>query len=226
MPGRALFSSFLLAVVLLTGATAAQAAPKKHRHAAKAKVALAKKKRAKAKTATKPVSVKPAAPQPVVAPPAPAACANTDLVPDAGNLDLIRAAIVCLHNQTRAGAGLGTLAENGALATAGLGHSDDMVDRGYFDHFTPEGGAFDERILAAGYAGANDGWTLGENLAWGTGELSTPAGLMRSWMNSPGHRANILKGAYREIGIGLRLGTPTGSIEGLTVSVEFGARDL
>jgi uncharacterized protein YkwD len=230
VPVRALFSSFLLAVILAasitTGASAASKGPK-------AKIALGakKSKTIKAKTAKKAAkrrSVKPSAAQPtqrhVVAPPAPAECANTTLVPDAGNLELIREAIVCRHNQIRAQNGLATLAQNAQLAVAAAGHSDDMVTTGYFDHNTPAGGTFVERVLAARYATANEAWTLGENLAWGTGELATPAGMMNAWMNSPGHRANILKGDYKEIGLGIHLGTPTSSAAGVTVSVEFGAR--
>ncbi len=120
-------------------------------------------------------------------------CANTTLVPDAGNLDLIRAALDCLHDQVRSQNGLGTLAENAALAAAAAAHTDDMIARGYFEHETPEGGTFDQRILAAGYARKGQGWSLGENLIWADGELATPAALMNSWMDSEGHRENILK---------------------------------
>ena len=68
-----------------------------------------------------------------------------------------------------------------------------------------------DRIRGAGYAKRDRGWALGENLAWGTGGLATAARDPRAWMNSPGHRANILKRAYREVGIGIALGAPAGS---------------
>ena len=228
MPVRTLFSSFLLALILLAATSTAADAHAKH---PKAKIALvAKKHKAKKKAKKRPAAktskiAKTPAPAPApAAPAAPVACANTDLVPDAGNLELIRAALQCLHNQVRAQNGLGGLTDNGALDAAGLGHSADMVTRGYFDHFTPEGGTFVDRILAARYAGADDAWTLGENLAWGTGANATPAGLMNAWMNSPEHRANILKPAYRELGLGLQLGTPSGDSAGITVSAEFGSK--
>jgi uncharacterized protein YkwD len=232
---RALFSSFLLAVILATAVSSAPAAARTKGPTAKialgAKKKAAKKKKAnkKAKKVVKRTSAKTSvaarAPQPA-APAAPAECANTELAPDAGNLELIRAALVCLHNQIRAQNGLVTLASNGALATAAAVHSDDMVARGYFEHTTPEGGTFDERVVAAGYAANGEGWSLGENLIWGTAELATPAGLMRSWMNSEHHRENILKADYRELGLGIRLGTPTGAAGGVTVSAEFGARSF
>ena len=74
---------------------------------------------------------------------------HTGLVPDAGNLALIRTALACLHDQIRSQNGLGTLAENPALDAAAGAHTDDMIARGYFDHDTPDGGTFDRRILSA-----------------------------------------------------------------------------
>jgi uncharacterized protein YkwD len=248
MPVRALLSSFLLAVILLTGVSATasaakapmakialgakhKAAKKKHKHkhrkhkAKKRKTHKHKAHKHHQRAVTARTTTAPAAPPATpAAPPAPVSCANTGLVPDASNLELVRAAIVCLHNQVRAQNGLGTLVENGALAAAGTGHSQDMVARHYFDHNTPDGGTFVDRIISAGYAGANDAWSLGENLAWGTESLATPAGMMQAWMNSPHHRENLLKPGYRELGIGISLGTPTGAPGGVTVSAEFGVR--
>jgi uncharacterized protein YkwD len=151
-------------------------------------------------------------------------CANTDITPNASNLETVRDALLCLHNEVRAEHHLRPLKNNAKLAKAGDAHSDDMVANAYFDHDAPSGQDFVDRIVHAGYVKRNDGWSLGENLAWGTGGLSSPAGLMRSWMASPGHRANILKGGYRELGLGFTLGTPTGRSTGITVSAEFGAK--
>jgi uncharacterized protein YkwD len=153
-----------------------------------------------------------------------APCQNTDIAPAADNLDLVRAAILCLHNQIRTEAGLTALRENPRLRRAALAHSASMVNGGYFDHTSPSGDTFVDRILSARYAKRDEGWTLGENLAWGTGELSTPAGVMGAWMNSPGHKANIVKRAYREVGIGIRLGVPSDSGVGATITADFGAK--
>ena len=152
------------------------------------------------------------------------ACANTDVMPAADNLPVIRAAVLCLHNQVRAEQGLPALKENARLDKAALGHSGDMVSEGYFDHTTPAGYTFVDRIVSAHYVKRSDGWTLGENLAWGTGDLSTPDGVMTSWMNSPGHKANILKRAYREVGIGVKLGVPSDGTVGATYTLDFGAK--
>ncbi len=151
-------------------------------------------------------------------------CTNTDLLPSAENLDLVRAAILCLHNQVRAQQSLPTLRDNAKLRKAAVGHSASMVSEGYFDHTDLGGDTFVDRILGAGYAKRNDGWTLGENLAWGTGDLSTPAGVMQAWMDSPGHKSNILKKAYREVGIGIRLGVPSDAGVGATITADFGVK--
>ncbi|MDA0167284.1 CAP domain-containing protein [Solirubrobacter ginsenosidimutans] len=207
MAVRSLITSLLLAIVLAGVASSAPAhARTKVVHKAKKKRKPAPKKRAPAAPAT------------------PVVCTNTGLVPDAGNLALIRGALACLHDQIRSQNGLGALAENRALDAAAGAHTDDMIARGYFDHDTPDGGTFDRRILSAGYARPGDGWSLGENLIWADGDLATPAALMNSWMNSEGHRENILNGSYRELGLAVRLGTPTGETTGVTVSAEFGAR--
>ena len=150
-------------------------------------------------------------------------CANTDVLPTADNVELIRAAVLCLHNQIRQQHNLPLLKDNAKLRKAAVGHSADMVDDGYFDHTTPAGTSFVDRILGAGYAKRNDAWTLGENLAWGTGDLSTATGVMQAWMNSAGHRANILKRSYKELGVGIRLGVPDDAGVGATFSAEFGA---
>jgi uncharacterized protein YkwD len=151
-------------------------------------------------------------------------CADADLEPAADNLPRIRAAIVCLHNEIRAAHGLSTLRHAPRLRRAALGHSRDMVDGGYFEHTTPDGLTMVDRIVRARYVREDQGWTLGENLAWGTGSLSTPRGAVQSWMDSPGHRANMLKRGYRDIGVGVVLGVPVSDAAGATYTVDFGLR--
>ena len=204
MPKK-LFTAAAIAAGLLVVAPTAGAAHKKDTKV-KAHVALG--------AARKPVKAKAAA----------VPCANTDVMPTAQNLELVRAAILCLHNQIRAEKGLPVLRDNAKLRKAAAGQSGDMVANGYFDHTSPSGDTFVDRILGAGYAKKTDGWTLGENLAWGTGDLSTAQGVMNAWMNSPGHKANILKRAYREVGIGIRLGVPSDSGVGATITADFGVK--
>jgi uncharacterized protein YkwD len=155
---------------------------------------------------------------------APTECANGDLVPTAENLEQIRAAIVCLHNKVRAEHDLPGLKGNSRLRRAAEGHSADMVGAKFFDHTTPRGVTMVDRILRARYVRANQGWLLGENLEWGTGRLATPRGAIEAWMDSPGHRANLLKRGYRDMGVGIALGVPTGGDAGATYTVDFGVR--
>jgi uncharacterized protein YkwD len=151
-------------------------------------------------------------------------CADADLEATNENLGRIRAAILCLHNQIRAENDLPALRDNKRLRKAALGHSKDMVKDGFFEHTTPEGVTMVDRILKAKYVGEDEGWVLGENLAWGTGSLGTPRGAVDAWMDSPGHRANVLKKAYREMGVGVVVGVPVSDAAGATYTVDFGAR--
>jgi len=155
---------------------------------------------------------------------APQACADAGLEATQHNLRRIRAAVLCLHNRIRAAHGLPRLRQNRRLRRAALGHSRDMVRDGYFAHTTPEGGTMVDRILRAEYVRNDEGWALGENLAWGTGSLGTPEGAVDAWMSSPGHRANILKKAYRELGVGVAIGVPLSDAAGATYTVDFGVR--
>jgi uncharacterized protein YkwD len=152
------------------------------------------------------------------------ACPDADLEPTAANLARVRAAILCLHNEVRAQYHLPRLRGHGRLRKAAVGHSRDMVRARYFEHTAPSGRTMVDRILAARYVGENEGWMLGENLEWGTGSLATPRGAMDGWMRSPGHRANILRRSFRELGVGVVIGVPVSDALGATYTVDFGAR--
>lgn len=87
------------------------------------------------------------------------------------------------------------LAVNAELRCAARLHSQDMGERGYFDHDTPEGVSPFDRMNEAGYVGR----LMGENIAKGQ---QSPAEVVDGWMNSPGHCSNIMNGRFTEIGIG------------------------
>jgi uncharacterized protein YkwD len=152
------------------------------------------------------------------------ACANTTTAPTASNVPAIRASVHCLVNKERTARGLVALAGNSQLDKAAQGHSQDMVARRYFSHTTPEGVSYSSRIFASGYATSRTYRSLAENIAWGSGSLGTPAQIVKSWMSSPGHRANILNGRLRDSGIGIAVGTPTGARTGGTYTQDFGTR--
>ena len=151
-------------------------------------------------------------------------CANADLEATKDNGPQIRAAILCLHNQIRAENNLPALRENKRLRKAALGHSRDMVKDTFFEHTTPEGVTMLDRILRARYVREDEGWVLGENLAWGTGSFGTPRGAIDAWMDSPGHRANVLKRSFRDMGVGVVLGVPVSDASGTTYTVDFGVK--
>ena len=153
-----------------------------------------------------------------------AACADATLLPAADNLPAVRAALLCLHNRDRAARGLPALRENKRLRAAAGAHARDMVRDGYFAHERPGGADMATRILDSGYA-TRRVWSLGENIAWGSGTLATAAEIHRAWMASPGHRANILRRQFREVGFGVALGVPVdGPDGGATYAADFGSR--
>jgi uncharacterized protein YkwD len=131
---------------------------------------------------------------------------------------------VCLHNHVRAAHALRPLRQNRLLRKAAAAHSRHMVDDRYFEHTSPTGLTMENRILHARYARNATAWILGENLGWGTGSAATPRGAVRGWMRSPGHRANILDSAYRDIGVGVVLGVPVSGAAGATYTVDFGVQ--
>lgn len=150
-------------------------------------------------------------------PSSPAACTGADAAPTAANLNLVRAATLCLVNAERSARGLAPLADNAQLAAAAQRHADDMVARRYFSHTSADGRTFDQRIRTAGYGGG----TLAENIAWGGGSLGTPRRIVTGWMNSAGHRANILNAAFRDSGVGVAPRIPPGGGGGTYVH-DFG----
>lgn len=125
------------------------------------------------------------------------------------------------HNKIRKNRNLKPFCVHPRLQRAARAHSKDMVQRNYFSHRTKgkneDAGA---RLKRFGYR-----WRLyGENISGGNGAKGSPKNVMRRWMNSPGHRANILDRRFREIGIGTYTGTYK-SYQGWTMyTVDFGTR--
>jgi hypothetical protein len=105
------------------------------------------------------------------------------------------AEVISLTNARRAEGGCGPVAAQGELARAAQGHADDMAANDYFDHQSQDGRSPGDRAAAQGYTG--NGW--GENIAQGQ---QTPADVVEGWMNSEGHRANIMNCDWTSIGVG------------------------
>jgi uncharacterized protein YkwD len=124
----------------------------------------------------------------------------------------MRLAVLCLVNEQRTARGLPKLMPSDKLDRSAQGWTDSMVDSDEFTH----GSAFMDRISATGF----DWTTVGENIATG---YETPASVVRAWMNSPGHCANILDPAYREVGTGVSARRiPRASTEVGTWTEDFG----
>ncbi|MEE1752769.1 CAP domain-containing protein [Streptomyces sp. SP18CS02] len=132
----------------------------------------------------KPTTPKPSAPSTSTKPTAPAVPAD------------VAAQVVSLANKERAKVGCSPLAVNAKLTTAAQNHSEDMAAHNNMSHTGSDGSDPGQRITRAGYT-----WrAYGENVAYG---YSTPEQVMTGWMNSPGHKANILNCSFTEIGVGL-----------------------
>ena len=124
--------------------------------------------------------------------------------PSSGGGGSTASQVISLVNAARADAGCGPVSANGALASAAQAHSADMAANDYFSHTSQDGRSFSDRIRAAGYSGG----AMAENIAAGQSSASS---VMAGWMDSPGHRANILNCTYRHIGVGVATGGSYGT---------------
>ena len=112
--------------------------------------------------------------------------------------------VVSLVNTERAKQGLTALKSDSKLAEIAQKKAEDMAENLYFSHTSPTYGSAFDMLKAAGYSYK----TAGENIAMGQ---KSAASVMDGWMNSSGHRANILNTSYEKIGVGYAVsqdGTP------------------
>ncbi|MEG3627637.1 CAP domain-containing protein [Streptomyces poriticola] len=109
------------------------------------------------------------------------------------------AQVLALVNEERAAAGCSPVTANDRLTRAADDYSDVMAASGVMSHTGPDGSTMTTRVEAAGYRWS----TLGENIARGQADA---ASVMKAWMNSSGHRANILNCAFKELGVGVHFG--------------------
>jgi uncharacterized protein YkwD len=105
---------------------------------------------------------------------------------------------LCLLNAERRRHDRRPLRRNRVLDAAAMKHARDMAARDYFAHEAPDGTDPHQRIRRAGYAEPR---LTGENLAQGEREAGAPSSIVDGWMHSPGHRENVLRRGFDEIGI-------------------------
>lgn len=153
-------------------------------------------------------------------------CAATTVAAGEAPAATVARAVRCLVNAQRAAHGLAPLRPSRQLRVAAEAHGADMVSHRFFAHVSPFAGAVTDRARRAGYVPRARDWTLGEDIAWGEGDLSTPRSIVTAWMNSPGHRAVILDRRFRDAGVGVTAGVPVddASMPGATFVLDVGVR--
>jgi uncharacterized protein YkwD len=153
-------------------------------------------------------------------------CIGADLLPTPLTLDIATKATFCLVNVQRTTHGLRALRDNSRIDKAAASHSKDMVARSYFDHVTPAGADPVTRLSRVHYiTNSLLSWSIGEDLGWGSGTEATPRAIVQAWMDSPPHRANILRTSFRDAGVGVAYGAPQHVLlPGATYTIDFGRR--
>jgi uncharacterized protein YkwD len=154
-------------------------------------------------------------------------CAGADAMPGQTAVEDLRAATLCLMNAERAARGLGRLQAEPLLSRVAASYARQMVRGQFFDHTSPAGSTMLARIRSTSYLRDVTSWSVGENLAWGSGDLATPRAMVRAWMQSAEHRANLLDRHFADVGIGVAPGAPValepGELGGTYVT-DFGRR--
>lgn len=154
-----------------------------------------------------------------------AACPGSDSSPRQISSDQASKLVVCLVNNQRAKHGLKNLRASKSLVGAARGHSSHMQKTNCFDHICPGEAALSGRYASTDYLPCGCSWGAAENIAWGPRGDGSPRAIVDAWMGSPMHRANILNGAYRDVGVGVVWGSPDkrGASAG-TYTLDFGYR--
>jgi uncharacterized protein YkwD len=154
-------------------------------------------------------------------------CRDADALPGRVSQARLRAAVLCLMNAERSAHGLKRLRANPALSRAARAYARQMVRRHFFDHTSPGGSTMMSRIRSTDYVRGAASLTVGENLAWGAGTWATPRVIVRAWMRSREHRANVLDPEFRDVGIGVAGGAPArldAETRAATYVTDFGRR--
>ena len=155
------------------------------------------------------------------------ACAGASAAPSVRTLHRAAGAVICLVNADRARHGLRALRRDGDLRRAAGRHSRNMVKRGFFSHLRPSGAGLSDRVRRSGYVHRKRARHVGETLAWGMGTPSSPTVIVAGWIASPTHHRVLLGRDFRDVGVGVALGTPqsrAGERGGVTYTLDAGVR--
>jgi uncharacterized protein YkwD len=135
-------------------------------------------------------------------------------------------AVRCLLNRRRAHHDLRPLSMDRRLARAAQRHTRYTKKHKCFSHQCKGEASLERRLRRVHYL-TNDlkKWAIGENIAWGGGDLATPKAIVNAWMHSSGHRHNILDRQFRDLGVGFVHGIPSDpNANGAIYTTDFGLR--
>ena len=141
----------------------------------------------------------------------------------------LEAAVIKALNRVRADAGLKPLRPSPSLRTAARGHSEAMLELGFFSHESADGTAFSERIRRHYTNRGWRTWSVGEALLASAGTAVEPGVIVEAWLESPPHRAIILSPTWRDAGIGAFYAPAApkefGGSATIVVTADFGLRE-
>lgn len=155
------------------------------------------------------------------------ACPGANLRPTGANAAAVDAATICLIDQIRIAHHLRPLRSNSELGTVAASQVSSMVHRNYFADVRPTGQTPMALVGVTRYKAHTAGISVGQNIAWGTGGLASPARIVAAWMASPPHRAIMLSGEYHDAGAAVAPQLPSVlhvGHRGAVYAIEFGAR--
>ena len=134
---------------------------------------------------------------------------------ESATLTRSEASLLSVMNEARLAHGLAPLRADGRLERAAREHSSNMLRSGIFFH-----GSFVSRIRGVGVRAPH----IGENLAWGVGRLARARAIVKMWLASPPHRANLLYPGYRLVGVGAVDGQFNGRPNTRMITTDFAGR--
>jgi uncharacterized protein YkwD len=137
------------------------------------------------------------------------ACQGARLSASRLTVDQARGAVICLINKKRARNHVKSVHASLPLAIAAQAHTDAMTAQNFFSHNGD--GTPATRAANAGYMAGARAWGIGEDLFWGAAKRSTPHATVDAWMRSAEHRAVLLSGSFRQVGVGVDQGSPEGA---------------
>jgi uncharacterized protein YkwD len=154
-------------------------------------------------------------------------CRGANLHPTATNWRAVDSATLCLVNEVRIAHGLDPLRANRELRRVAASQVTTMVSSDYFSDDRPTGQTPLSLVAITRYPAHAAEFAVGENIAWGTGNFTSPAHIVAEWMASPPHREVMLSAQYRDAGVAVTASIPAvldAGRRGATYAIEFGVR--